>query len=58
MQQARDDTGMSGQTMTEALQVLVLGKLSGGQTRKALDELISFQLDSLGEDAFVVTRAC
>lgn len=58
LQQARDNRGISGQTMTDTLLVLDLGTLSGSHTRKALHELISFQLDSIGEDAFVVTRAC
>lgn len=40
-QQARDDRGISEKTMTGGL-LLVHGELSGRQTRKALDSMISF----------------
>ncbi len=58
MQQAEQDPAMSPEVMDSALLQTLLAGMLATRTRKDLASLIEFQLESAGEDEFVVTRGC
>ena len=55
---ADSDSTMSTDAMGTALLCTLLSTLSKTQSRKSLDQLIAYHLDSQEEDEFVVTRGC
>lgn len=55
---AEQDRGMSPPSMADALLATLLGHMQKSRTRKDLMSFIEFQLESIGEDEFVITRGC
>ena len=55
---ANADAGMSIDVMESALLNVLLEQMSTTRSRKDLASLINFQMESVGEDEFVVTRGC
>jgi len=55
---AAEDPRMSPEVMQSALLQTVLVELARHRTRKDLQSLVEFQLESCGEDEFVITRGC
>ncbi len=55
---ADNDPSMSSEAMATALLCSLLSKMSKTQSRKNLDQLIAYHLDSQDDDEFVVTRGC
>jgi hypothetical protein len=53
---AQEDPSMSTDVMTGALLTTLLKIMIKERTRKDLASFIEFQLESVGEDEFVVTR--
>lgn len=58
LEAAAADRAMSEDGMAEALLVMLITHLLKRRPRKDLESFIAFQLDSCGEDEFVVTRGC
>ncbi|MEX2480122.1 MAG: hypothetical protein WD928_04600 [Gammaproteobacteria bacterium] len=58
LQTADDDHGMSADVMASALLQTLLAHMIQSRTRQDLASLIEFQLESCGEDEFVITRGC
>ena len=58
MQAATTDPHMSTAVMANALLHSVLAQMLASRTRKDLASLIEFQLESCGEEEFVITRGC
>lgn len=58
LQTAENDGGMSGDVMASALLQTLLAHMIQNRTRRDLASLIEFQLESCGEDEFVITRGC
>lgn len=55
---ADGDSAMSADVMESALLNTLLTHMARSRTRKDLRSLVDFQLDSVGEDEFVITRGC
>lgn len=58
LQAATADPRMSTEVMANALLQSVLAQMLASRTRKDLASLIEFQLESCGEEEFVITRGC
>lgn len=58
LQTAEDNRGMSSDVMASALLQTLLAHLIQSRTRQDLASLIEFQLESCGEEEFVITRGC
>ncbi len=55
---AEQEPAMSGPEMADALLVTLLKRMLKERPRKDLARFIEYQLESLGEDEFVITRGC
>ncbi|MCB1745608.1 MAG: hypothetical protein H6977_19790 [Gammaproteobacteria bacterium] len=55
---ADGDPAMSADVMEGALLNTLLTHMARTRSRKDLASLIEFQLESVGEDEFVITRGC
>ena len=55
---AETESTMDSQAMAIALLRELLGQLASSHSRKDLDNLIQYQLDSQDSDEFLVTRGC
>lgn len=51
-------SGMSSEGMADALMVTLIMQMLKGRSRKDLASFIDYQIESCGEDEFVVTRGC
>jgi hypothetical protein len=58
MQSATADPRMSTDVMASALLQSVIAQMLETRTRKDMASLIEFQLESCGEEEFVITRGC
>lgn len=58
LDKAAADRGMSEEAMCNALLGTLIAHMAKGRTRKDLMSFIEFQVDSVGEDEFVITRGC
>ncbi|MEQ8661473.1 MAG: hypothetical protein RLW62_11685 [Gammaproteobacteria bacterium] len=58
MRTAAEDPAMSPEVMDGALLATLFSHMLATRTRKDLASLVEFQLESAGEDEFVVTRGC
>jgi hypothetical protein len=58
MRRAADDPAMSPEVMDGALLSALFASMLQSRSRKDLQSLVAFQLESAGEDEFVVTRGC
>ena len=58
MRRAADDPAMSPEVMDGALLAALFSCMLQARSRKDVANLVAFQLESAGEEEFVITRGC
>lgn len=58
LESANADPAMNADVMADALLVTLISHMLTRRSRKDLTNFVQYQLESCGEDEFVITRGC